>query len=159
MRFEREILVGVPPARAWAFLWDVERVARCLPGCTDVRTVAPHKQYAAVVNERVGPFRVRFPLDIRVLEVDEGRRLTAQAAGRDSAMGSSLKVALELRLEPAPEGSRLVIVTDTTILGKLGTLGQGVIQHKADGVMAQFAGAVRRELEADPGGAEDRAER
>ena len=152
MRFEKELVVGVPPARVWAFLWDVVRVARCLPGCTDVRTVAPHKQYAAVVNERVGPFRVRFPLEIEVLDVEEGRRLTAQAAGRDSAMGSSLKVALELRHEPAPAGSRLLIFTDTTILGKLGTLGQGVIQRKAEGVMAQFAGAVQRELESDAPG-------
>ena len=67
-------------------------------------------------------------------------------------MGSSLKVALELRLEPAPAGSRLLIFTDTTILGKLGTLGQGVIQRKAEGVMAQFAGAVQRELESDAPG-------
>jgi len=152
MRFEKELVVGAPPEQVWAFLWDVERVARCLPGCTDVRTVVPHKQYAAVVSERVGPFRVRFPLDIEVLDVEEGRRLAAQATGRDSAMGSSLKVAIELRLEPAPAGSRLVILTDTTVLGKLGTLGQGVIQHKADELMAQFARAVQQALEADAAG-------
>ncbi len=148
MKFEKEIAVSSPPERVWAFLWDVERVARCLPGARDVRTIVPHERYAAVVGERVGPFKVQFPLEIQVLEVDEPRRLRAVASGRDAAMGSSLKVDLDLRLEADGTGSRLVIASDANILGKLGTLGQSIIQHKADGIMTQFAEAVRKELEA-----------
>jgi carbon monoxide dehydrogenase subunit G len=148
MKFEKEITVAASPDRVWAFLWDVERVARCLPGCREARTVVPHERYEAVVSERVGPFKVQFPMDIRVLEVEEQRRLKAQAAGRDAAMGSSLKVILDLTLERTDGGSRLVISSDASILGKLGTLGHGIIQHKADGIMTQFAEAVRRALEA-----------
>ena len=44
-------------------------------------------------------------------------------------------------------GSKIRITSDTTIMGKLGTMGHGIIQHKADGIMNQFANAVRRELE------------
>ena len=148
MRFEKEIAVAASPDKVWAFLWDVERVAKCLPGCRDVRTVVPHERYEAVVGERVGPFKVQFPLDIQVLEADEARRLRAQATGRDAAMGSALKVMLDLQLEKTDTGSRLVIVTETSIMGKLAALGHSVIQHKADGIMTQFAQAVQRELEA-----------
>jgi carbon monoxide dehydrogenase subunit G len=147
MKFEKHLTVQAPPERVWAFLWDVERVAKCLPGCRDVRTVAPHERYACVVSERIGPFKVQFPMDIRVLEVEERRRVKAEAAGRDSAMGSSLKVVLELALETVDGGSTVRITSDTSIMGKLGTLGHGIIQHKADGIMTQFADAVRRELE------------
>jgi len=148
MRFEKEIAVAASPDKVWAFLWDVERVAKCLPGCRDVRTVVPHERYEAVVGERVGPFKVQFPLDIQVLEADEARRLRAQATGRDAAMASALKVMLDLQLEKTDTGSRLMIVTETSILGKLAALGHSVIQHKADGIMTQFAQAVQRELEA-----------
>ena len=148
MRFEKEIAVAASPDKVWAFLWDVERVAKCLPGCRDVRTVVPHERYEAVVGERVGPFKVQFPLDIQVLEADEARRLRAQATGRDAAMGSALKVMLDLQLEKTDTGSRLMIVTETSIMGKLAALGHSVIQHKADGIMTQFAQAVQRELEA-----------
>jgi uncharacterized protein len=148
MRFEKEIAVATPPDKVWAFLWDVERVAKCLPGCRDVRTVVPHERYEAVVGERVGPFKVEFPLDIQVLEADEARRLRAQATGRDAAVGSALKVMLDLQLEKTDTGSRLMIVTETSILGKLAALGHSVIQHKAEGIMTQFAQAVQRELEA-----------
>ena len=148
MRFEKEIAVAASPDKVWAFLWDVERVAKCLPGCGDVRTVVPHERYEAVVGERVGPFKVQFPLDIQVLEADEARRLRAQATGRDAALASALKVMLDLQLEKTDTGSRLMIVTETSILGKLAALGHSVIQHKADGIMTQFAQAVQRELEA-----------
>ena len=122
-------------------------MTKCLPGCRDAKTVVPHQRYECVVSERVGPFKVQFPMDIQVLEAEEHRRLKAQASGRDSSMGSSLKVILDLALEGTESGSKIRITSDTTIMGKLGTPGHGIIQHKADGIMNQFANAVRRELE------------
>ena len=147
MKFEKELTVGAPPDQVWAFLWDVERVTKCLPGCRDAKTVVPRQRYECVVSERVGAFKVQFPMDIQVLDVEEHRRLMAQASGRDSSMGSSRKVILDLALEGTESGSKIRITSDTTIMGKLGTLGHGIIQHKADGIMNQFANAVRRELE------------
>ena len=155
MTFEKELAVALAVERVWAFLWDIERVARCLPGCREARAVVPHQRYAAVVSEQVGPFKVRFPLDIRVLEADAPRRLKADASGRDAAMGSSLRVTLDLRLEASGAGSRLIIHSEVALSGTLGTLGQGIIQHQADGIMTRFAEAMRRELEAEgPAGAE-----
>jgi len=147
MRFSTEIVVARPPERVWAFLWDVERVAKCLPGCREARTVVPHERYAAIVGERVGPFKVQFPLEIQVLEAEAGRRLKAQATGRDSAMGSSLRVMLELDLVPQDGGCMIRIASDAAVLGKLGALGQGIIQRKADQIMEQFAAAIRQALE------------
>ena len=147
MRFEREIVVARPPDAVWRFLWEVERVARCLPGCREARTIVAHERYAAVVGERIGPFSVTFPLEIQILEVHEGQRLRAQAAGRDSAMGSSLRVTLDLAVEPRGAGSILRLVSDAAVLGRLGTLGQGMIQRKAAQIMEQFAGAIREALE------------
>jgi len=147
VRFTKDIEVSRTPERVWGFLWDVERVAKCLPGCEDARTVIPRQRYAAVVAERVGPFKVRFPLEIEVLEFDEGRRLKAQAAGRDSAIGSSLRTTIELELEPRGQGSVIHIVFDAAVLGRLGTLGQGMIERKADQIMEGFAVALRQALE------------
>lgn len=148
MKFEKEISVAVKPDRVWAFLWDVDRVARCLPGCKEEKTIVPHERYEAVVSERMGPFKVQFPLEIEVLEAEAPTHLRAQASGRDPAMGSSLRVTLDLMLEGQGTGSRLVINSEVGILGKLAALGDGIIQHKADGLMTQFAESLRKELEA-----------
>jgi carbon monoxide dehydrogenase subunit G len=39
------------------------------------------------------------------------------------------------------------LVSDAAVLGKLGTLGQGIIQRKADQIMEQFAAAIQQALE------------
>ncbi len=148
MTFEQEIMVEAPPDRVWAFLWDIDRVARCLPGCKEAKTIVPHERYEAVVSERVGPFKVQFPLKIEILEAEAPTHLRAQAAGRDASMGSSLRATLDLRIEGQGAGSRLVIHSDVAILGRLGTLGHGIIQPKAEGIISQFAEALRRELQA-----------
>jgi uncharacterized protein len=147
----KEIMVRVSPEDAWAFLWDVERVARCLPGSRDVTTVVPQERYAAVVADRVGPFKVEFPLDIRILKVDHLRRFKAVASGRDASVGSSLRVTLDLCLSPTAGGSRLVIVSEASILGKLGALGHGIIQRKAEAILTRFAQDLEKALDSNAG--------
>jgi len=149
MKFTREISLAAEPGRVWDFLWDVGRVARCLPGSKEIREVIPHQRYEALLDERVGPFTMRVPLEIEVLEADPPRRLKAQASGRDPTLGNSLQVTFELTVNRAGTGSRLLINADITILGTLVALGQGLIQQKAEGTMTRFADALRREVEGD----------
>lgn len=149
MRFSREISLAVEPGRVWDFVWDVGRVARCLPGSKEIREVIPHQRYESMVDERVGPFRMRFPLQIEVVEADPPRRLKAQASGRDPTLGNSLQVTFELTVRRAGKGSRLSIDADIEIRGTLAALGQGMIRQKAEDTMARFADALRAELEGD----------
>jgi uncharacterized protein len=148
MHTETEVAVAAGAERAWAFLWDLERVIRCLPGCRDVRTIVPHERYAAVVAQRIGPFSLEVPMEIQVLEADAPRRLKAQALGRDPQTGSSLSVVFEMRLDGTPTGLRLVVTSETEVRGAMGALAEGLLREKAGGAMAQFADAVRREMEA-----------
>ena len=149
MRFSTEIPLAAEPSRVWDLLWDVGRVARCLPGAKDVREVTPHQRYEASIDERVGPFTMRFPLQIEVLEADPPRRLKAQASGRDPTLGNSLRVTFELTVQKAGKGSTLAVNAEIEIRGTLAALGQGLVQQKAEGTMTRFADALRRELEGD----------
>jgi carbon monoxide dehydrogenase subunit G len=147
VRVEREIAIDAPRERVWAFLWDVERLAACVPGASDVRTVETGKRYAAVVAERVGPFKVRFPLEIEVLDVSPPERLRARAGGRDAAVDGLVKVDLEVALAPVDSMTRLRLTADIVVLGKLGTLGHAAIVRKSGDVVDRFATAVRAALE------------
>lgn len=147
MEFIRQVTVPVPPERVWDFLWDIERVAACIPGARDARTIEPHKRYEAVVGERIGPFKVTFPLQIDVLEAEAPKRLRASAAGKDNSLGSSLKMLLDLTLSDAPGGGTVLdLRTDVTVLGKLAALGHSMIKRKADDVTTQFAASLRTAL-------------
>lgn len=147
MIFENSIEIDVPRDAAWDFLWDVDRLISCVPGCEEASTVEAGKLYNARMVARVGPFKVTFPIKIEVLESEPKQRIKARASGSDNKIGSHLKVELDVSL--AEKGSSTVVsfVASVDILGKLATLGHSIIKRKADNDVASFAQAVKKELE------------
>ena len=51
MRFEERVQVPVGVDDAWAFLWQTERLAACLPGCTEAVEVSAGERYTAVGSQ------------------------------------------------------------------------------------------------------------
>jgi carbon monoxide dehydrogenase subunit G len=99
--------------------------------------------------EKVGPFRVEFPMKIDVLDSRELSYIKAQASGNDSKIGSRLKVELEVNLTGDGDQTKLALTASVDILGKLATLGHSMIKRKADQVMDEFAGNLKQKLEAN----------
>lgn len=147
MKIEREVTIGASQARVWEFLWDVPRLAACIPGASDVRAIEDGKRYAAVVADKVGPFRVKFPLEIEVLEVHAPDHLRARAGGRDTMVDGLVKVDLDVSLAEAAQGTALRLAADIAVLGKLGTLGHSVIVRRGNDIIDRFTSAVCRALE------------
>ena len=147
MRFEKEIEIRSSREQVWQFLWDVDRFITCVPGCREAVTVEAGKVYTAMMVEKVGPFRVEFPMRIEVLESQELSSIRAQAAGSDSRVGSRLKVELDVRLKGDGAKTLLSLGVSVDILGKLATLGHSIIKRKADQVMEEFAQAIKNRLE------------
>jgi carbon monoxide dehydrogenase subunit G len=147
LQFEREIEIGNSMERVWQFLWDVDRFIACVPGCREAQTVEAGKRYTATMTEKVGPFRVEFPMRIDVIESQELSYIKAQATGNDSKIGSRMKVDLEIRLTGNGDKTTLALIASVDILGKLATLGHSIIKRRADQVMDEFAQALKRKLE------------
>jgi carbon monoxide dehydrogenase subunit G len=100
-----------------------------------------------VVRDKVGPFTLRVPLAVEVLEVTAPERLRARAQGRDAAVQSLVKVELTLVLgETSAQATTLQVGADVTVLGKLGTLGHSVIVRRGEAIVAQFASAIQAAL-------------
>src|SRR5215510_8335525 len=147
MRFETQVTVQVPRQSVWNFLWDVPRLAACVPGCEEVQEIVPNTRYQAVVRDRVGPFTLRVPLAVEVLEATVPARLRARAQGRDAAVQSLVKVDLTLVLiETSAQTTTLLMEAEVTVLGKLGTLGHSVIVRRGEAIVAQFASAIQAAL-------------
>jgi carbon monoxide dehydrogenase subunit G len=140
----RVIDLAAAPALVWRRLWDVPALARCIPGCEGVETVEPERRYRATIRDRVGPFRIAIPLDVRVERAappgahGEGR-LDVSAAGRDSVVGSPVTVTLEVTVAPGDTGgTRLTLDGHGDVSGKLAALGQGVIERKTRETLDRF---------------------
>ena len=147
MRIEKAVVVAGRPEQLWDLLWDVERIAGCIRGTSDVRTVEPERRYTATVTQKVGPFGVSFPLAIEVTERQPPSSLTVEASGRDPKLGSRLKATMHIALAAADdERTRLSIDTTIALQGRLASLGQGIIARKADEELAWFSQALEAEL-------------
>ena len=136
----RTIDLPLAPDAAWEALWNVADVARCLPGCEAVEEVEPRRRYRTTVKDRVGPFSVSIPLDVTVEPNETERRLRINATGRDSILGSPVKMALIATVGPTDgTGSRLTLDGRADVGGKLAALGQSVMHRKTRDVLDTFA--------------------
>ena len=147
MRFEKQLTIGAPREKVWQFIWDVDRFITCVPGCKEAKTVEEGKVYSATMEEKVGPFRVSFPMKVEVEKSEPLSYIKARASGSDTKIGSLMKLELEVNLEDQSPGTLLSLVASVEILGKLAALGHSMIKRKADQVMAEFVEAIRENLE------------
>ena len=97
---------------------------------------------------RVGPVRLNFSGTINVLEQDKEKgeaRFRVEAA--DRKVGGSIRADMIMQLTSvSPEESKLVIVTDTVFMGKIGELGQPIIRRKANSTLEDFAMNLAKRL-------------
>jgi len=151
MHFEQIVEVDTDTKSVWKFLWEVERLARCLPGCQEVEEIEPQKKYTVVVEERIGPFKARFEMDVEVLDLDLESRVRIQAVGKDRKLGASTRAELDVQLhELGPAKTALNVTADIQVVGKIASLGQVAIKRKAQDIVARFANAIATELASEP---------
>ncbi|HVA93243.1 MAG TPA: SRPBCC domain-containing protein [Chloroflexota bacterium] len=153
MQFQHDIRIEASPEVVWTFLWDVEQLARCIPGCQEASVVEPHVRYTALVADRVGPLKLKMPLDLVVQSADEGRALRVTGTGKDSALGSSVRVDIAASLEPDGAATRLLLSVEASVSGKIAGLGMGLFKRKFDDIMTQFGQRVKAAIEGAPAAA------
>jgi carbon monoxide dehydrogenase subunit G len=151
MHFEQTVEVDTDTKTVWKFLWEVERLARCLPGCQEVEEIEPQKKYTVVVEERIGPFKAKFKMDVEVLDFDLESRVRIQAVGKDPKLGASTRAELDVQIQGlGPAKTALNVTADIQVVGKIASLGQVAIKRKAQDIVTRFANAIATELASEP---------
>jgi len=144
MELKNEFSVGVPVEDAWAVLTDLERIAPCLPGARLEEVQG--EEYRGIVKVKVGPITAQYKGAATFVERDEaGRRVVLRAAGRDARGQGNAEATIVATMEPDAVGTRVQIVTNLTITGKVAQFGRGVLADVSSKLLSQF---VER-LEAD----------
>ena len=143
-----EFTVAVSQDRAFAFVGDPFKLAACIPGCSDLREVAPGT-YAARLTNRVGPIAISFDVTVELTRVEPPDAIDATVSGDAAGLGGRLTATATVRLEALDAATTRVRYTvDLGLTGKLGGLGQPVFRAKSDELAKKFGAAVRAALEA-----------
>jgi len=104
--------------------------------------VEPQQRYAARMSQKVGPIKLSMDLDVQIVEAEPLRRIALRARGRDPLIGTEINLRVGLECLTREAGSALRIEADGQVLGKLGGLGHGVIQRKAEEAVDEFAARI-----------------
>ena len=143
-----EITVDVERPIAFAFVQDAQRLARCIPGCRDLREVAPGR-YAAVLTSSVAFMTLSFNVIIDLIRSEPPTRLEAKITG--DAVGLAGHVVATASLELVDQGEHRTMIryiTDVGLTGKLGGLGQPVVRATSAKLAREFGANLKKALEA-----------
>lgn len=144
--FNRSARVGADAATTWSALTDVDRLARWVGILHDVKEIERLDTYTAVLEDRVGPFKLRANLDVDVKVPEEGVRVEVSASGRDRAVDSKIAINAVLTIAESASGTTVQLVGDYQVTGRVASMGGGIIRKKAEGVLNDFFGNAEREL-------------
>jgi carbon monoxide dehydrogenase subunit G len=143
--FAKTIRLDANPDAVWAAVNDVHRVASWLSIVREVRDVEPPSRYAALLEDRLGPFAMRADLDLTV-EREQPRRMRVNAAGEDRQVASRIAATIELAVEPDGAGTLLAVTGKYEVTGRVATLGAGAIRKKGDRILQEFVDSASKEL-------------
>jgi carbon monoxide dehydrogenase subunit G len=147
MEFKQEVTIAAPREKVWAFIWDVEAFAGCVPGVERVKQV-DDTHYEVLVVQKVSFLKASFNMKIEVAEQRAPEYIRTTGEGKDSNIAASLKQSNEVRLEAISENETRVNIDSTVdVFGKLGSLGFSVIKNQANKVFKEFAKNVKEKLE------------
>lgn len=137
--FRREVVAKTDRRSTWSVLTDVSRIAGWVSIVSEVREAARLERYSAVLADRVGPFKLKADLDVRVSEAVDGERLHVVAAGEDRQVSSRLSVDAVLTLrEDSPTSTLVTIEGRYEVVGRVASMGTGIITRKAEKILEEF---------------------
>jgi uncharacterized protein len=140
-----EFRVGVPVERAWEVLTDVERIAPCMPGA-QLQEIEGD-EYRGIVKVKVGPITAQYKGAARFVEQDEaGHRAVLRAEGRETRGQGNANATITAQLEPDGDGTKISVITDLTITGRVAQFGRGVLADVSTKLLGQFADCLETKL-------------
>src|SRR6201986_4965078 len=125
MKLEQSFEVAAPLEQVWQTLIDVEHVAPCLPGAA-VTGQNEDGSYNGTFSVKIGPTTASYSGKLQMGSVDDqAHTATSHAQGSDKRGQGGAKADISSRLTAADGGTRVEVVTDYSITGRLARFGRG----------------------------------
>jgi carbon monoxide dehydrogenase subunit G len=146
VKLQHQTEVGAKPGDVWAFLQDTPAVVQCMPGAELVDELGDDR-YEGVLRVGIGPLKMNYAGKASVVERDaEAHRIVLDASGRDRRGSGSVQAHIQLQVAPADSGSRIDVVSDIDLTGRIASLGRG-IRDVSNQMFVEFADQLSTRIE------------
>ncbi len=148
MLINNEFEVAQPIEKVWEFFGDIPGVAACLPGA-DLTEQLGDDTYAGTVGIRMGPVKLEFAGQAKVLERDDAaKRMVIDASGSDLKGRGQAAMKITAALATTGSGTRVQMGQDLQLSGAAAQYGRGMITDVSTVLMGQFADNAQRRITA-----------
>jgi carbon monoxide dehydrogenase subunit G len=138
MKFTGDITVQAPREKVFAAMRDARFFAACVEGVHDLAEIdATH--YAAVFETKVAYMKFKFNVTVELTRVEEPREIEAKMEGVPLGVVGRMTARSLMRLDEAGDETKVHYETESTLAGKLGSIGQPVLRAKAKEMEREFA--------------------
>jgi carbon monoxide dehydrogenase subunit G len=149
MQLENSFSVSAPADRVFAYLLDVTKVVGCVPGA-ELTEVVDQSTFKGKVKVKVGPITVAYNGTARITERDDARRVaTLTAEGRETTGPGSARASATMTVHTAGVESRVEIVTEYHVAGRVAQFGRGVMEDVSRRLITDMANCIQANVEAD----------
>jgi carbon monoxide dehydrogenase subunit G len=148
VKFEESFTVAAPPGDVWAFLEDVNRLARCVPGVEDVEPLEDGRSRVRM-TQKVGYLSATFDLRTQMKASDPGKFVEVESIGRSvkGALGE-LRSTNRVEIEAGgDEETRVRLSAEVAVGGMLGSVGTKMMSLKAKQVAKEFAATLEDQIQ------------
>ncbi|MCK0173872.1 SRPBCC family protein [Mycolicibacterium sp. F2034L] len=126
MKLQHQTEVRSSPDQVWEFLQDTAAVVECMPGAELVDDLGDDR-YEGVLKVAIGPLKMNYAGRASIVERDESsRRMVLNASGRDKRGSGSVAAHVALQIEPVDTGTRIDVISDIDLTGRIASLGRGI---------------------------------
>jgi uncharacterized protein len=149
--------VSTPIDATWKVLLDIERIAPCMPGA-QLQEIEGN-DYRGVVKVKVGPITAQYKGTATLVEADESTHtIVLDANGRDTRGQGNANASIVVTMLEEDGGTRVDVVTDLSITGKVAQFGRGVLDDVSAKLLRQFVANLERDVLSSDLSAEEAAE-
>ena len=142
MNVSGEFTVNAPRDEVFKTLRDASSFVRFVDGVHDLKELDP-THYEAVFETRVAYMKFRFNVTVEVTRIDQPSRIEARIEGTPLGLVGRLTATSVTTLAEAGDETKVVYSVESTLAGKLGSIGQPVLRAKAKDMEKQFANRLR----------------
>jgi carbon monoxide dehydrogenase subunit G len=145
MDIENSFTVDAPIENAWVLLTNLAEIAPCLPGAK--LTDETDGVYSGGIKIKVGPVTSEYKGSAEFVEKDdEAYRAVISGKGRDTRGAGNAQALITAQMTAVGDKTRVDILTDLKVSGKVAQFGRGVMQDVSTKLMGQFAECLESKI-------------
>ncbi len=142
MNISGEITVAAPRAAVFEKLKDAPFFASCVEGVKDLKEIdAAH--YDAVLETKVAYMKFSFKVTVELTNLTSPDTIEAKIEGTPIGVVGRLTATSRTRLSEVDGHTVVAYSIDSTLAGKLGSIGQPVLRAKAKDMEKKFTERLR----------------